>query len=270
MGIAGDACLSHAAGTRQTGGGIAAARPAGQTAIMEADEYARMDAAEGSMWWYRALHARMADALSGIEGDVLDAGCGTGGLLAFLGARRPGLRLVGLEWQAAAAGRAARKSGAAIVRGSVNALPFRDASFDAALAADVLCHRAVNPEQALSELKRSLRRGGTLVVNMPAYTWLMSAHDRHVHNARRQNARELRKMLTASGFVRVEIRYWNSLLLPLMVAQRKLRGRHDSASDVSRFPPLLDATLHAVTEVERRLPVAVPAGGSVLATATRP
>jgi SAM-dependent methyltransferase len=229
-----------------------------------------MDAAEGGMWWYRALHARMLDALSGIEGDVLDAGCGTGGLLAFLRARRPGWRLVGLEWQAAAAGRAAAKSGAAIVRGSVNALPFRDARFDAVLAADVLCHRAVDPAQALAELKRSLRPGGRLVVNMPAYAWLLSAHDRHVHNVRRQTARELRAMLASAGFARVEVRYWNGLLLPLMVAQRKLRGRHDSASDVSRFPPWLDATLHAVTEVERRLPVAVPAGGSVLATATRP
>ncbi|MFL5332568.1 MAG: class I SAM-dependent methyltransferase [Geminicoccaceae bacterium] len=229
-----------------------------------------MDAAEGGMWWYKALHARMLDALSGIEGDVLDAGCGTGGLLASLRARRPAFRLVGLEWQATAAGRAAAKSGAAVVRGSVNALPFRDACFDAVLAADVLCHRAVEPTQALAELKRTLRPGGRLVVNMPAYAWLMSAHDRHVHNARRQSARELRATLASAGFANIEARYWNSLLLPLMVAQRKLRGRHDSASDVSRFSPWLDATLHAVTEVERRLPVGVPAGGSVLATATRP
>ena len=36
--------------------------------------------------------------------------------------------------------RAAAKSGAPVVRGSVNALPFADASFDAAIAADLLCH----------------------------------------------------------------------------------------------------------------------------------
>ena len=77
-------------------------------------------------------------------------------------------------------------------------------------------------------------------------------------------------MLRAAGFGQVGARYWNGLLLPLMVTQRKLLLRHDSASDVAPFPPWLDAMLHRVTEMERRLPFAMPAGGSVLATATRP
>ena len=56
-----------------------------------------------------------------------------------------------------------------------------------------------------------------------------------------------------------------------MIAQRKLRARrHDSASDVAVFPPFVDAMLHGVTAIERRLPVGLPAGGSVLATAVRP
>ena len=62
-----------------------------------AGEYALMDAAEARMWWYCALHARLADALGGVAGRVLDAGCGTGGLLAVL-RDRPGLALVGLEF----------------------------------------------------------------------------------------------------------------------------------------------------------------------------
>lgn len=238
--------------------------------LMEPAEYARMDAVEQRMWWYRALHTRMFEALAGIEGRVLDAGCGTGGLLAFIGPRRKDLALVGLEWSEHAGQRAAAKSGAAVVRGSVNAMPFQGSCFDAVVAADLLCHQAVDPPAALAELRRVLRPGGRLVVNMPAYSWLMSAHDRRVHNARRQSAGELRSMLHSAGFGQIATRYWNGLLLPLMVVQRKLRMRHDSASDVAAFPPWLDAMLYGVTEVERRLPVAVPAGGSVLATAIRP
>ena len=55
-----------------------------------------------------------------------------------------------------------------------------------------------------------------------------------------------------------------------MVVQRKLLSRGaGAASDVAAFSPWLDASLHAITAVERRLPVPLPAGGSVLATAIR-
>lgn len=237
---------------------------------MELTEYARMDAVEDHMWWYRALHRRLVAALAGLDGYVLDAGCGTGGLLARLLAERPDLHAVGLEWAEAASRRAADKSGAPVVRGSVNALPFAPACFDAAIAADLLCHGAVDPAQTLAELQRVLRPGGRLIVNMPAYSWLLSDHDRLVHNVRRVTLAQLRKLLRGAGFVRVNATYWNALLLPLMVAQRKLRRRNVAASDVAPFPPWLDATFHAITEIERRLPFCLPAGGSVLATAERP
>jgi SAM-dependent methyltransferase len=237
---------------------------------MEQAEYALMDAAEDHMWWYRALHRRLAQALVGVHGSVLDAGCGTGGLLARLRAERPDLWPAGVEWAEAAAARAAAKSGAPVACGSVNALPFADATFDAALAADLLCHGAVEPAVALAEMRRVLRPGGRLVVNMPAYAWLLSVHDRKVHNVRRCSARALSTMLRSAGFVRIRAGYWNSLLLPLMVAQRKFLARHATTSDVAPFPPSLDAMLHAVTEIERRLPFRLPAGGSVLATAERP
>jgi len=237
---------------------------------VEPAEYELMDAAEARMWWYRALHARVRDALAGIDGRVLDAGCGTGGLLSAL-AGRSGLDLTGLEPSAFGARRSRQKSHARIVRGTINALPFAPASFDAAVTADVLCHAAVNPAAALHELRRVLRPGGRLLVNMPAYAWLLSAHDRRVHNVLRQNRAQLRAMLADAGFVRICVRYWNGLLLPLMVAQRKLLARGGgAASDVALFPPWLDAILYAITDLERRLPFSLPAGGSVLATAEAP
>lgn len=236
---------------------------------MEPAEYALMDEAEGRMWWYRALHARLLDAVANASGRVLDVGCGTGGFLDALRQRNPALQTTGLEYNATAAARARVKSGAWLVRGSANALPFADASFDAAVAADVLCHAAVEPPVALAELHRVVRPGGRLVVNMPAYAWLSSAHDTRVHNARRLSAAQTAAMLAAAGFRHVRARYWNGLLLPLMVVQRKLLATGDASSDVAPFPPWLDRMLHATTEFERRLHLPLPAGGSVLAIAER-
>jgi len=237
---------------------------------MDEREYQLMDAAEGGMWWYRALHARLVAALAGVSGRVLDAGCGTGGFLTALGKARPELARDGLEFDAGAAIRAQAKSAAHVARGSVNALPYADASFDAVVSADVLCHSAVAPRRALADLGRVLKPGGRLVLNLPAYQWLSSAHDRRVHNARRFTAGQVRAMLEAAGFNAISITYWNSVLLPLMIVQRKLLARDDAESDVAPFPPWLDAIFHAITAAEAHLPFRLPAGGSILAIAHRP
>jgi len=238
---------------------------------MEPEEYTRMAAVEDRMWWYRALHARMLDALveqhDASPDPVLDAGCGTGGLLTLL---NPAHAAFGLEWNAAAAAMAAAKSGRPIARGSINELPFAENSFGTVIAADVLCHTAVEPARALADIRRVLRPKGRLIVNMPAFRGLMSVHDAKVHNARRMNLRETRTMLEDAGFRVIRAGYWNGLLLPLMILHRKLPVRSSERSDVAVFPPWLDRMLHGMTELERRLPLRLPAGGSVLAVAERP
>jgi SAM-dependent methyltransferase len=241
---------------------------------VEHHEYDKMDAVEDRMWWYRALHAHALRALEGLPDDatILDAGCGTGGFLAKLRRAFPRAHLAGLEYFPAAARRASDKAGAQVTSGTINALPFHDGTFDAAVSLDVLCHKAVEPAEALAELHRVLKPGGRLLLNLPAHEWLRSAHDARVHTARRFERHGARALLEQAGFEAVDTRHWNSLLLPLMVVQRKLLARGDAASDVQEFPRWLDATFHTATAVEAKLIAAglrFPAGGSLLATAIR-
>jgi len=234
---------------------------------MDSFEYQRMDAVEARLWWYRALHARLAAALTDVQGCVLDAGCGTGGFLKFLAASRTDLAVAGCEWDIFAAS-LARAKGVPVTVGSVHALPFADGKFDAVVSADVLCHEGVEPAPALAEMRRVLRPGGVLVVNMPAYMWLFSEHDRRVKNVRRVSAGEMRGMLAAAGFARNSVRYWNGFLLPLMILRRKiLAAKAGAQSDVAPINNVLNGFFMGLLRLERALKM--PAGGSVMAVAVR-
>jgi SAM-dependent methyltransferase len=241
---------------------------------VERGEYARLAAAEERMWWFRALHAHLLAALAAAPAPrrLLDAGCGTGGLLARLAAALPETTLVGLELDPGAARTARDKSRALLAIGSVDRLPFAADSFDAVLSADVLCHGGVAEAEALQGFHRCLRPGGVLVLNLPAYRWLASAHDAAVGNARRYRRGELCRRLAEAGFARIRARYWNSLLFPLMVLRRKL-WRRAGASDVELLPQPVERVFGAVVALERRLSgagVSLPFGGSILAVAVKP
>lgn len=244
---------------------------------MERAEYHRMAALEDTMWWYRALHAGMIDRLDHSAlppgAPVLDAGCGTGGLLARLARARPDLALAGLEFDPEAARLAQAKTGLAVIVGSVNAMPYDDGSFQAIVSADVLCHAGVQEDAALAEFRRCLRPGGRLLLNLPAYQWMASAHDAHVHNARRYTARGAHRLVMAAGFTSVSTGYWNSLLFPLMLLHRLVAGRGQAESDVRPFPAWQDRLFFSVTAVERRLfgpGAGLPFGGSVWVWASKP
>ncbi len=246
---------------------------------MERGEYERLDEAEERMWWFRALHRNLIEAWrrsgKGAGQRILDAGCGTGGFLARLGESRPALFCAGMDRDFFACTRA-RGKGATAAQGSIAALPFADGAFDAVFSADVLCHGGVDQHKALLEMRRCLKPGGVLVLNLPAYRWLFSAHDRAVGNVRRYASAEVAALMAEAGFARIRTTYWNTLLFPLMVARRKL-GSSDAASDVALLPAPLEWLLYGVAATESRLlalllawGLRLPFGGSILAAGVRP
>jgi ArsR family transcriptional regulator len=99
---------------------------------------------------------------------------------------------------AAATERLARFDHARVVHGDMQALPFRDASFDHAVLFNVLVH-AASPAKAVAEAARVLRKGGALVVVT------LDAHDQedvaqawgHVHRGFSPAA--LKKLLGSKG-----------------------------------------------------------------------
>ena len=196
-------------------------------------------------------------------------GCGTGGLLRYVAAIRPDLILSGIEISREAARIASDRCGAIITVGSVDQIPYPDMHFDVVISADVLCHAAVEQGSALAELRRCLKSGGLLLLNLPAYWWMLSSHDRHVHNIRRYTAGEASQLVSASGFRVAKAFYWNSLLFPLVLLYRLIVARQQTPAMCGPFRPARQVVLghcHCRTEA-RPLWFPSPFGGPVLITA---
>jgi len=243
---------------------------------METDEYDKMHTLEAELWWFRALRRNMLATLNRVAGSaphrVLDAGCGTGGWLQTLTAARPQDQRIGLEFDPRAAHLAGEKARCPIIVGSVNQMPLPDGSATIITSSDVLCHAGVCPATALAEFYRVLTPDGCLLLNLPAYGWLMSAHDRRVHNARRFAPGAVATLLNQHGFVLERLDYWNCILFPLMVGKRML-APPNAASDVARLPPpieyMFDLACRLETDLMRR-GWRLPWGGSLLITARKP
>lgn len=236
------------------------------------EQFERVAAVEEDHWWFRTLRERVALELRArvpAGARVLDAGCGTGRMLAEL----PEYDRVGLDLNPRVLDHARGvDAGAEWVEGSITALPFADASFAAVISLDVLYAAGVDDDVvAAAELQRVLRPGGVAIVNLPAYEWLRSGHDVVAHTARRYTARRAADVLRRAGFTAIETDYRVTALFPVAAA-RRLLTRGGESTDVSAVPDRVNRALTAVNRAEDRLAlrrIRAPFGLSVFVVARR-
>jgi ubiquinone/menaquinone biosynthesis C-methylase UbiE len=244
---------------------------------MEIDEYRKLAAVEDDMWYFRALHAHVHRELAGVLGPraaILDAGCGTAGLIRRLAAVQTGWRWTGVDLSPQALELARQRTSAdvALREASVTALPFADGEFDAVVSADVLYH-VDDDRAALREYFRVVRPGGVVVLNVPAYRWLWSYHDEAVHSRRRYERAELLEKMTTAGFAGLYATYWNTLPFPLVVARRKLLPPPKGGSDVQSYAAPVERVFRFLMACERGWLANIgrlPFGSSVLAAGRKP
>lgn len=243
---------------------------------MRTEEYHKLADLEERMWFFRAYHRRFAHWLRRTlppgPAHILDAGCGTGGALKALRKARAEWEITGLDYSPLACQLARERTGAAIVEGSITALPFPDASFDAILSVDVVC-QVDDPARAIREFARCIRSGGVVLINVPAYPWLWSHHDIAVQSVRRFTRPDLVAHARAAGLETVYSSYANSFLLPAAIFRRKLFPPRVATSDVSLLPWPLEAMFSALAWGEfqwTRWGGPVPAGLSVFFVGRKP
>lgn len=246
---------------------------------MQPAEYDTLKEMEDRHWWYAVLRHRVWMTLPPRLpplARLLDAGCGTGGMLSYLKKEMPLLDVVGLDVSDRAAQHCRERGLPAVISGSVNELPFADEEFDAVLSLDVLYHEAVDEGLALHEMRRVLRPGGVLVLNLPAFEVLRGSHDVAVGGARRYRMCHVQRLLKVHSFDTVINQYWNAwLFLPLLV-RRQLSRRHAgtasaAVSDLRMPTPAWNRLLVVAGRIDALLcrTLRVPFGSSIFVVARR-
>lgn len=229
---------------------------------------------EETHWWYRALHRLTFQTLEEEvpdwrEKEILDVGCGTGAILKQLGHPE---RNFGIDLAPEAISFCQQRGLNNVKQADICALPFADASFDVVICSSVLYHDWVpDVARALCEMHRVLRPGGILLVNVPAFNFLHSAHDEAVMTARRFRKPEVRELLQTAKFRIARLAYWTSLVFPMAVAARTLGGSQ-MGRDFETVPSSLSQrVLNQIMKVELHLfrHISFPVGVALFAVARK-
>lgn len=115
--------------------------------------------------------------LKDVEGDVLDAGCGAGGMTKAIKYYRPDLKLVGVDISKKAVNEAKKDAqGVEFLYGDVtNLSEFKEETFDAVVTFDVLEHLG-KPEESLKEVYRVLKPSGVFSALVPLDGSIFTIH----------------------------------------------------------------------------------------------
>ena len=251
---------------------------------------------ERDLWWYRALHALVLTEIrrhpARQDAEIVDAGCGTGGLMLCL--RDAGYsRLRGFDLSEDAV-QTCRERGLEVERDHLLNLGERYApdSADVIVSNDTL-YFLNEGERAtfIAACGRVVRPGGILILNLPALKVFSGLHDvsvgigqrfgfgrvqRHAQSGQRFEKRDVGRMFANAELDVVSELFWPFLLSPMIFAARlgqRIRMRLQPGltvrSDVDLPPKWLNEFLFGLTQFENRRFAVKPFGSSLFVVARK-
>jgi SAM-dependent methyltransferase len=221
---------------------------------MERVVYDRMAELDSRHWWYRARREVLASLIARKvrpphAAAILEIGCGPGHNLAMLG--RFGT-VDAIELDPAARTVAAQRLGRAVGGARLPELEgVAERSYDLVALLDVLEH-VEDDRAALRSIAQRLKPGGAILLTVPAFQWMWSAHDVVNHHHRRYSKALLAAAVADAGLRADFLGYFNSILFPLAAAARlagRVTGKQDS--DDTLPPAPLNRTFETLFALER-------------------
>lgn len=237
--------------------------------------------AERDHWWYRALHhlllRRLEAHLPCKNGRILDAGCGTGGLLLFL-RQHDYQNIFGYDISPWAV-RICQDRGLPAGLGDLREFHrlIENETANAIISNDTLYF--FTPQERISILQNfwnALTPGGLLLMNLPAMRGFRGIHDLSVGIQHRFSKEEISVALRSAGFDILQATYWPFLLSPFIYAARFWQRLHmaisadfEIQSDISSTPYFLNKGLEGITRLENAVLPVKPFGSSLFIVARK-
>ncbi|WP_229213896.1 class I SAM-dependent methyltransferase [Dyadobacter psychrotolerans] len=234
---------------------------------------------EQKLWWYQTLHGKVLKQINkrfktfNPDLKILDAACGTGGLLSFL--KEKGYRdTTGFDYSQHAIDFSLERNLSVSFGDLKNVEAFKpEETFDVIICNDALYF--LNDQEiirALQNFRKKLKPGGIILINIHAFEAFSGTHDIAVGSSRRFEFKDFAAYAHSSGLIVEYKTYWPfALSLPIWLVRSwqryQIKKKHMNHagpdSDVSYPGDLVNGLLRSVMRMEENILSTAPFGSSL-------
>ena len=245
---------------------------------MEKQEYDKMYQQENTFWWYKVLHEIVKSFVKkntlGSQQKIFDAGCGTGRMVELL---QNNGETSGMDFSKEAVRYSKERGLEKISQGDINTWRFEENYYDFIISLDVLCHESILDENEIyKRMNIGLKKGGFLLLNLPAFNHLKRDHDICVQTKKRFQKSAVVKDLKKIGFEIEKATYRMPILYFIILLQkikRKIIKPKSINSDLNSMPYWVDKTFYILGKIENYYLTrigSIPFGSSLFILAKKP
>ncbi|MCP9756174.1 class I SAM-dependent methyltransferase [Lacihabitans sp. CCS-44] len=247
--------------------------------LINSEEYRSMFETEEKLWWYKILHEKVISEINSFsKGNkqikILDAGCGTGGLLLKL--QSTGYQNIkGLDFNDDAVG-FSKSRGLDVQKLDITHLQgvFEKESFDIIVSDDVLYQfDDLIIEKTISSIVDILKPNGVFITNNNAFEVFRGTHDIAVGSKKRFVLKDFKAYLSRTKNASiVNHHYWSLFLSPLILVVRlvqKLKLKlnlvdlQNIKSDVEMPSEFMNNLFYNICKFESKILEKSPFGSSI-------
>jgi 2-polyprenyl-3-methyl-5-hydroxy-6-metoxy-1,4-benzoquinol methylase len=244
---------------------------------MQKAEYVAMFELENHHWWFKGLHELVEHYVQHLNYNnlhILDAGCGTGAMSEIM--TKYGA-VDGIDFSPDAIDFCEKRGLKNIVLHDLNDWQGKSGYYDIIVSLDVLYHQGIiNDAKIIRRFYSSLKEGGILIINLPAFESLRRGHDVVVKSARRYTRKKVEDILRESGFSVHIITYRLPLLFIIIKLLKALQFFIKSSflekSDTRPLPAIINRFFLMMVRIENQVirnNISIFFGSSVFAVAKK-